>query len=168
MLLTVITSSYNSEKTIERTFNSILQQAVRPLEYIVIDGGSTDQTKLIIKKFEPLFLKEGIIFKWLSESDTGIYNAWNKGLRIANGDYIAAGDSRGYAYCFDRNSSTPLWTYILDEPINSVDISADGNYIVFGSSDKYVYLFTPEDDNPIWRYKTESTVNSVVISSNSE
>lgn len=89
MLLTVITSSYNSEKTIERTFNSILQQAVRPLEYIVIDGGSTDQTTLIIKKFEPLFLKEGIIFKWLSESDTGIYNAWNKGLRIANGDYIA-------------------------------------------------------------------------------
>lgn len=89
MKLTVITSTYNSEKLIKRTFDSILNQLVRPLEYIVIDGCSQDSTIDIIKSYEHIFKEKSIEFKWISDKDTGIYNAWNKGLKLSTGDYIS-------------------------------------------------------------------------------
>ena len=87
--LTVITASFNSEKTIKETFNSILKQNYRPLEYVVIDGASKDKTISIIKDFEQQFKQAEIEFKWISEKDLGIYNAWNKGLEIATGNFIS-------------------------------------------------------------------------------
>ena len=87
--LTVITASFNSEKTIERTIESILAQDHRPLEYIIIDGKSTDKTCEIISKNEAKFKAKGIKFNWQSEKDIGIYNAWNKGLKKATGSWIA-------------------------------------------------------------------------------
>jgi glycosyltransferase involved in cell wall biosynthesis len=85
---TIITVCYNSEKTIERTFESILNQTYENIEYIVIDGNSTDKTVDIIKKFSKKFTDKGIDFKWLSESDNGIYDAMNKGINISSGDII--------------------------------------------------------------------------------
>jgi glycosyltransferase involved in cell wall biosynthesis len=88
MKFTIITACYNSEKTIERTFESILNQTYENIEYIVIDGNSNDNTVDIIKKFSKKFTDKGIDFKWVSESDNGIYDAMNKGINISSGDII--------------------------------------------------------------------------------
>lgn len=88
-ILSVITACFNSERTIEATLLSILSQGYRPLEYIIVDGNSTDQTCQLIEKYSTNFSAAGIAFKWISESDTGIYNAWNKGLKLASGTWIS-------------------------------------------------------------------------------
>ena len=85
MLISIITISYNSKKTIERTIKSVLAQSYTDFEYIIIDGASTDGTLEIIKKYEPLF--DGRM-KWVSETDHGIYNAMNKGVAKSAGDVI--------------------------------------------------------------------------------
>lgn len=87
--LSVVTASFNSEKTIEATFQSVLSQTYRPLEYIVVDGGSEDSTVKIIQQYERLFAAQSISFQWISEKDSGIYNAWNKSLDLFTGDWIS-------------------------------------------------------------------------------
>ena len=86
--LSVIVATYNSEKTLNETLESLLAQTYRTFEVIVIDGLSKDGTVFIIKKYEPLFLDKNIKFYWVSESDSGIYDAWNKGLKKTNSDWI--------------------------------------------------------------------------------
>lgn len=81
----VITITYNSSSTVERTLKSILSQTYKNYEYIIVDGASTDGTLEIIKKYEPLF--DGRI-KCISEKDNGIYNAMNKGLLRSTGTII--------------------------------------------------------------------------------
>lgn len=81
-LITVITVIFNGADTIEQTIRSVIGQGYRNVEYIVIDGGSTDGSQQIIKKYE-----EAIDY-WVSEKDAGIYDAMNKGIALARGDYI--------------------------------------------------------------------------------
>lgn len=81
----IVTVSYNSAKTIERTIKSVLNQTYKNFEYIIVDGASTDLTIDIVKNFEPLF--EGRM-KWQSEPDKGIYNAMNKGIQRATGTIV--------------------------------------------------------------------------------
>ena len=82
MKITVITPSYNQGHFIERTINSILGQVFDgEVEYLVIDGGSTDQTLEVLQSF-------GSRIKWVSEKDSGLADAVNKGLRMATGDVI--------------------------------------------------------------------------------
>ena len=81
----IITVSYNSSKTIEKTINSVLSQTYKDVEYIIVDGASSDGTVEIIKEYEPLF--EGRM-KWISEPDNGIYFAMNKGIQMAKGELI--------------------------------------------------------------------------------
>ena len=81
----IITISFNSGKTIERTVKSVLAQTNKDYEYIIVDGASKDETLDIIKKYEPLL--EGRM-KWKSEPDHGIYDAMNKGVRMATCDII--------------------------------------------------------------------------------
>ena len=85
MRFSVITICYNSEKTIERTIQSVLTQTYTDYEYIIVDGGSKDGTLDIVKKYEPLF--EGRM-KWKSEPDHGIYDAMNKGIARSTGEVI--------------------------------------------------------------------------------
>ena len=82
MKISIITVSYNSENTIETTFKSVLMQTYSNIEYIVIDGGSTDNTLKIAKKYS------GIITQLVSEQDYGLYDAMNKGISLATGDVI--------------------------------------------------------------------------------
>jgi glycosyltransferase involved in cell wall biosynthesis len=82
-LVSIITASYNSVNTIEQTIKSVISQSYSNIEYIIIDGGSTDGTLDIINKYN-----SNIKF-WVSEKDKGIYDAWNKGLKIAKGDWIS-------------------------------------------------------------------------------
>lgn len=81
----IITICYNSGQTIERTIKSVLAQKYTNFEYIIVDGGSTDSTLEIVKKYEPLFKGR---LKWKSEPDHGIYDAMNKGILRSNGDII--------------------------------------------------------------------------------
>jgi glycosyltransferase involved in cell wall biosynthesis len=81
-LVSVITASLNSEKTIEETIKSVVAQSYPNLEFIVIDGGSTDRTLEIIKKYEDS------IDYWVSERDRGIYDAFNKGVILSFGKWI--------------------------------------------------------------------------------
>ena len=80
--ISIITVSYNTKGTIERTIQSVVNQNYDNIEYIIIDGGSTDGTIDIIKKYDTL------ISFWISEHDNGIYDAMNKGLLYATGEYV--------------------------------------------------------------------------------
>lgn len=86
--ISVVTVCLNSEATIERTINSVLAQAWKPFEYIVIDGKSVDGTVQIIENYLPIFSENRIRFSYLSEEDNGIYDAMNKGIAFCHGDFI--------------------------------------------------------------------------------
>lgn len=83
MKITVITVCLNGVHTIERAIKSVIGQEYRDLEYIVVDGGSTDGTLEILKKYD------SDISYWISEPDNGIFDAMNKGIELASGDVIA-------------------------------------------------------------------------------
>ena len=82
MKVSIITVCLNSEKTIENTIQSVLFQSYKNIEYIVIDGNSTDSTKSILGKYADF------INTVVSEPDKGLYDAMNKGLKLATGDVI--------------------------------------------------------------------------------
>ena len=84
MKLSIITINRNNAEGLEKTLKSVASQTFRDFEYVVIDGASTDSSVDVIKKYESQFAH----LKWVSEPDTGIYNAMNKGIRMAEGDYI--------------------------------------------------------------------------------
>lgn len=81
-LVTIITVCLNSENTIEQCIQSVLEQTYNNVEYILIDGCSSDRTLEIIKNYS------SVIDYYISEPDQGLYHAMNKGLELANGDYI--------------------------------------------------------------------------------
>lgn len=82
-LLTVVTVTYNSGATVERTIRSVMDQSYEHVEYVIIDGGSTDSTVDIIRRYE------GRLSYWHSSRDKGISDAFNLGIAAAGGDFIA-------------------------------------------------------------------------------
>jgi len=82
ILVSIVTIVFNGEKTLEKTIKSVLDQNYENIEYIIIDGGSTDSTLNIIKKYHSK------ISYWISEKDNGISDAFNKGIKKANGEII--------------------------------------------------------------------------------
>lgn len=85
MKISIITVAYNSESTIKDTIESVLSQNYANYEYIIVDGASTDKTLSIIKKYESKFKGK---LKVISEKDKGLYDAMNKGIKLASGDII--------------------------------------------------------------------------------
>ena len=81
MTISIITINYNNSTGLRKTIQSVIAQTYNNIEYIVIDGGSTDDSKSIIEEYE-----KDIDF-WVSEPDGGIYPAMNKGTSHAHGDY---------------------------------------------------------------------------------
>lgn len=93
MRLTIITINRNNASGLEKTMQSVLSQTRKDFEYVVVDGASTDESVEVIKRMAPAF---GDRLKWISEPDKGIYNAMNKGIGMAAGEYIQilnSGDS---------------------------------------------------------------------------
>ena len=93
MKITLITACYNSAETIGTAIESVLSQKGVDVEYIVVDGGSQDGTVDIIKEYADKTLNSQLLtanftFRWLSESDKGMYDAINKGIKMATGDVI--------------------------------------------------------------------------------
>ena len=87
-MISVITVCYNAEKEIEKTIKSVLKQTYMDYEYIFIDGKSKDNTLEVINRYIPEFEKKGIRIKLVSEEDQGIYDAMNKGVKHASGEWI--------------------------------------------------------------------------------
>ena len=108
MRLSIITINRNNAAGLEKTLRSVAAQTFKWLEYIVVDGASTDGSVDVIKKFEPEFAH----LKWVSEPDTGIYNAMNKGIRMATGDYIQILNS---ADCLAADDVTDRMLAALDD-----------------------------------------------------
>ena len=104
-LISIITVVRNGEKHLEECINSVLAQKFKDFEYLVIDGNSSDNTRNIIKKYEPK------IDFYLSENDKGIYDAFNKGMKYVRGKYF------GYVNSDDILNSNAL--EILSRYINS-------------------------------------------------
>lgn len=86
MKISIITAVYNREKTIERAMESVLAQDYADIEYIVVDGASKDGTMNVVRSMEPKFNGR---LRYVSEPDKGIYDAMNKGVRMATGDVVA-------------------------------------------------------------------------------
>lgn len=94
--VSIITISFNAEKYIERTIKSVVAQTYSNLEYIIVDGSSKDNTTNIIKKYDTM------ISSWISEPDKNLFDAMNKGLEMATGDYVLFMNSGD---CIQSNNS---------------------------------------------------------------
>lgn len=104
--ISIVTVTYNSAKTLERTILSIINQTFSDYEYIIIDGGSTDGTLDIIRQYEDK------ISHWISEPDNGIYDAMNKGIRLCKGEWIHLLNSDDYY--FDKNVLQNVTAHLKD------------------------------------------------------
>lgn len=108
MKISIITVCYNSQKTIENTIKSTISQTYKNYEYIIIDGGSTDDTIKIINKYK----KNINIFK--SEKDKGIYDAINKGIKYSTGSVISLLHSDDIFY--ENTTTLKIMSYFNSNP----------------------------------------------------
>ncbi len=88
MLISIITVCFNSEKTIRTTIESVLNQTYPNVEYIIVDGKSTDGTMEIVNEYVERFQEKGYDYRIVSEKDEGIYDAMNKGVKMAKGEIV--------------------------------------------------------------------------------
>ena len=107
-LFSIITVVYNNEKYLEETILSVLKQSYKNFEYIIVDGGSTDRTLEIIKKYN------NKIDYWVSEKDKGIYDAFNKGMSLCRGNFIGIINSDD---TYTKNSLKIISSYIKKKPV---------------------------------------------------
>lgn len=127
MKISLITITYNSEKTLADTIQSVLNQTYTDIEYILVDGASKDNTVSIIKQYEPLF--EGRM-KWISEPDKGLYDAMNKGIRMATGDIVGILNSDDFFTSneiLQKNANAFLQDTKLDAVYGDVHFVHPGN-----------------------------------------
>lgn len=135
MKISVVTVCYNSAETLEQTIRSVITQNYDELEYILIDGGSTDGTLDIIKKYNTN------ISVWMSEPDNGIYDAMNKGLRLCTGDVVAFLNSDDW---YDRDVLKRVNAYFEN---NDVDIVSGKTYTVNGEIVRQNVFDRSSDEN---------------------
>ena len=112
MKISVVTVVYNNAATIKDCINSVLAQDYPDVEYIIIDGGSTDGTVEIVKGYEDK------IDKFISEKDKGLYDAMNKGIKIATGDVVGTLNSDDFFY--DSHVLTNIANAFTDEDTDAV------------------------------------------------
>lgn len=138
MKVTIITATYNSDKSLQRTIDSITSQDYQNIEHIIVDGGSTDNTLEIIKKNSPR------ITTYISEPDNGIYSALNKGIKLATGDIIGFLNS-------DDVFTNP---FVVSRLVNCFRIKKSD--LIYGN---LVYQSREEDDKKTIRYWRSNVYN---------
>lgn len=142
-MISIITATYNSAETINDTIKSVLCQTNKDFEYIIVDGGSTDETIDIVKSYESEFSGR---LKWVSEKDKGIYDAMNKGIKMASGDIIGILNSDDY-----YTSDDILQTIADAFKCQNVDaIYGDIHFIKDGLPDKCVRYYSSRLFSPFW------------------
>jgi len=107
----LITVCYNSAKTIEKTIQSVMQQTYSNIEYIIVDGGSTDNTLEIIRNYP------NVVDKLTSEKDKGLYDAMNKGIRLSSSDYIGILNSDDTLY--DNFTIENIVKFLSNGPVDA-------------------------------------------------
>ena len=142
-MISIITATFNSAKTLKDTIQSVLRQTNKDFEYLIIDGGSTDETIDIVKSYESEFSGR---LKWVSEKDQGIYDAMNKGIKMASGDVVGILNSDDYF-----TSDDILQT--VDNAFKSHEIDAiygDIRFIRDGNPQKCVRYYSSRMFRPFW------------------
>ena len=136
MKITIITATYNNASTLETTIKSVVNQSHEEVEYIIVDGASTDGSLDIIKRYASRHPK---VIKYISEPDTGVYNAINKGIRMSTGEVI------GLLHGNDYFSSTDILSQVAEAMNdNAVPfIYGDVKYTRVGS-DKVVRYYSSQ------------------------
>ena len=128
MTISIITATYNASQTIEAAIKSVINQTYPHIEFIIIDGGSTDGTLKLIDRYKPF------IRHFVSEPDNGIYDALNKGIKLATGDVI------GFLHAddlFDNDSTVDtVMEMMSDEKITGV--YGDLEYVQHQDPDKVI------------------------------
>ena len=143
MKISIITVSFNSASTLADTMESVLRQTYTDWEYIVVDGGSTDGTVDLIRKYESKF---GGRLKWTSEPDHGIYDAMNKGISRAAGDVVGILNSDDY-----YTSADVLDVVASALSNNSLDaVYGDIHFIHKGEPNKVVRYYSSRRFRPFW------------------
>lgn len=133
MKLSIITVNLNNREGLQRTIDSVICQTFRDFEWIVIDGGSTDGSRELIEQYADHFAY------WVSEPDKGIYNAMNKGIKVAKGEYIHFLNSGDRFFNEDTLKNIPLYT-------NKIDIYY-GDVVYNFPEGEWIYRF-PETVSP--------------------
>lgn len=137
--LTIITASYNRAQTLEKSILSVLNQNYPSLEYIIIDGGSTDGSVDVIKKYEKH------LSYWVSEPDKGIADAWNKGIITSTGEIISMLNSDDW---YEPHVFNTVAIILQQNP--SIDV-VHGN-VRYWSNNKNLYIKRPYlKQGAIWR-----------------
>lgn len=142
MKISIITAVYNNKETIQDTINSVLSQDYDNLEYIIIDGASTDGTVEIVKENIRVYSKKNIIF--ISEKDKGVYDAMNKGIDLANGDIIGTLNSDDF-YC-NKYCLSVVVNEFKDQRTDS--IFADLVYFRSNKSDNVLRYYSSANFSP--------------------
>lgn len=132
MKISIITVCYNSANTLETTILSVKMQTYSNIEYIIVDGGSSDSTLEIIKKYEVGF--DGN-YKWISEPDSGLYDAMNKGINLATGDVIGLINSDDL-FCDERAVEKVMMAF--DERPKLDSVYADLYYVSQNNTENIV------------------------------
>ena len=134
MKISIITATYNSESTLSDTIESVLSQTISDYEYIIVDGKSSDNTIKIVEGYLQRFAGK---LKYVSEKDKGLYDAINKGIRMATGDIIGILNSDDY---FHRNNI--LETILNEFELNDIDAIFGDSRVVKEKGDKKNYRYT--------------------------
>lgn len=86
--ISIVTATWNSAATVEDTLHSVVNQTYGNIEHIIVDGGSTDDTMDIVRRYAEAYRTRGLELKWISGPDKGIYDAMNKGIALASGEIV--------------------------------------------------------------------------------
>lgn len=146
MKISLITATYNSGRVLRTTLESVLKQTYSDIEYIIIDGASKDNTMDLVHEYEPLF--NGRI-KWISEPDKGIYDAMNKGIRMATGDIVGIINSDDF---YHRTDVLSRVAEAFEEP-GVQAVYGDVRFVHPGDLDKTIRYYSSKVFSPkLFRY----------------
>ena len=133
MVISIITATFNSGATLRSTLESVLAQTCQDFEYIIVDGNSQDNTMDIVREYEPRFAGR---MKWISEPDNGIYDAMNKGIRMASGDIV------GLLNSDDFYTSAHVLQQIVDAFSETDAVYGDVHYIDGARPEKCIRYYS--------------------------
>lgn len=143
MKISVITVTWNSGATLRDTIESVLRQTYTDIEYIIVDGASSDETLDIIREYEPCFNGR---MRWISEPDKGIYDAMNKGIRMSTGDVI------GILNSDDFYRTNDVLTKIAENITGYDAVYGDVIYVNNQDTEKDERLYSSKGFKP-WKFK---------------